>query len=419
MQWGLGNGLVKALTLDGNGNVTAITTDEQFTFNPGQTFVLRCRQASGSLVLLALQTPSAITETNVLTLAAATAPSGCPAVGDLVACGLVNSETTRLLVKSIDRSPGEFNATLTLVDEGPGVYTAGSGSIAPYNPNTTWPMQGVNLTPDPPTVLKWVADATVLVELPGGAYLPAIQFTLAVASGVAVQYDSLEIWYRPSGSSAAWQSQSFQGRPTVVTLTGITDGQSYDFQLRWWGGNGNMPGVVSDWTALSGLYIVGRTVPDPPAAISVTYSNGIATVNVTGDGTEDHWLLTVTQPTSNTPQQGGSLAPTLVYTFYNSSFSFAAPLKGTYTLTVRGVSWTGLVSAGVSDTLTNSAAWAANAIASTTVSTSGGTYSGTMALGSGGQIKRPSLKGTGWAGAPATEGGPIFRTDGDERVPLL
>ena len=402
MQWGLGNGLVKSLTYDGGGNVLTITTDEQFTFNPGYTFVIRCRQSTGAIVLLTLVTPGTIVETNVLTLATPTPAGNCPAVGDLVAFGLVNQETVRLLVKGINRN-GEFNAELTLVDEGPGVYTADTTAIAPFVPQSTWPMQGVNFVPPAPVVVSFLTDHTVMTEV-SGAWLPGCQFTLQQSSAIAITYASLEIQYRLTGITAPWQSQFFTGRPTVATVTGITDATYYDFRLRYWGGNANTPGINGDWVEVDGIYIIGRSIPTPPPSMSVTYTNGIAVVGVTdpGDGTVDHWLLTISQPTSNTPQQGGVLTATTAVTFTGSSYSFPAPLAGTYTMTVQAVSWTGNVSTGLTDTLYNSAAWAANAIASTSIPTSGGSFSGTISIAAGGQIVRPSLRGVTWAGTPGT-----------------
>ena len=139
--------------------------------------------------------------------------------------------------------------------------------------------------------------------------------------------------------------------------------------------------------------------PAAPVA-ALTFSNGVATLSVTPDAAAASYRLTVTPPTANSPQQGGSLAATQSFAFVGTSYSLPTPLLGVYTFGLTALSRLGDVSAPTVITLTNSAAWAPNAIAATPIPTSGGSFAGTMALTAAGQIKRPSLKGSAWVGPP-------------------
>ena len=57
-QWGLGAGRVKEVVTDSNGNATGLITDETFSFEPAQDYVIRVRRtADGSSLLIPLLSP--------------------------------------------------------------------------------------------------------------------------------------------------------------------------------------------------------------------------------------------------------------------------------------------------------------------------------------------------------------------------
>jgi hypothetical protein len=267
-RWGLHWGRVKSLTTDGGGNITSLTLDELVTLEPGKSYAVRVRNAKNAQSVATVQGVSVVTETATLTLAQLLPPSSA-AAGDLCAFGESTRESVELLVKSIRRI-GDFNARLELVDAAPGVHTADSGAIPPFDTQSTWPGQGANLAPAAPIVAEIRSDEDAMVELPGGGWQAAIRVTLGQSSGVAVDVASIEAQSRRAGSAEAWDVQRFDGSARVIYVVEVDERQAYDLRLR-----AVAPaGAASDWTLIANHLVVGRSAP-PPIPTRVLIENGL------------------------------------------------------------------------------------------------------------------------------------------------
>lgn len=135
--FGLQSARVKAVTLNGSSQATAITVDESITQESGKTYAVRYRRGSDNTSVLA--TLSTVVGVGYeLTFATPISASTVPAIDDLVLFGESGSESVRLIVAGIE--PGEnMEAKIYAVDEAPGVHTADSGTIPAWDAHISKP----------------------------------------------------------------------------------------------------------------------------------------------------------------------------------------------------------------------------------------------------------------------------------------
>lgn len=117
---GLGSGRIKSVTLDGSGDLTAITLDRKVEMESGKNYAVRVRLSDFELVLADVDT--VVGTSTVLTL---TTPIDAldpqPEPLDLWGFGEKGSESIRCVVKDIE-ALDETNARLVLVDEAPEIH---------------------------------------------------------------------------------------------------------------------------------------------------------------------------------------------------------------------------------------------------------------------------------------------------------
>jgi predicted phage tail protein len=281
-RFGLSAGRIKAVTLNGGGNVIALSIDETVHVDAGRSYAIRARKNDGTIVTINLSMGSSTTDTKTLTLATPTAPASCPAVGDLFAYGELNRETVELLVRNIYRLD-DVAATIECVDYSPAIFTADTDSIPAFDTHSTWPGQGIVSAPPVPVITNIVSDETAMILLPGG-YQPAIKISIAnqVMSqqiGPIRSDDYIEVrrryrmdWNGDEGNGGGWiaPNQRFFNNPSAVVLTPVNDGDVYGLQLR----RVTARGVASDWTTEITHTVIGRTTP--PAQPTLFTAQAIA-----------------------------------------------------------------------------------------------------------------------------------------------
>lgn len=271
-RWGLGYGRIKSLTTGGGGVITSLTLDERVTLEAGKAYAVRVRGADGALAYATVVGVSAAIETATLQLSPSLAAGACD-VGDLAVFGEAARESVELLVKSIKRM-GDFTARIELVDAAPAVHQSDIGVIPPFDTQSTWPGQGVNLAPPRPAIDEVRSDEDALLAQPGSGWITAIRLTLGARSGVLAPIERLEVQLRPTGSAEAWRSVPFPGAPNAVFVTGVVERIAYDLRARYI----SNAGIASDWTTVDAHFVIGRSTP-PPAALAVRVERGALVVD--------------------------------------------------------------------------------------------------------------------------------------------
>jgi hypothetical protein len=131
---GLSHGRVKSVTLNGSGQATALTLDEEVFMEAGKSYSLRLRTQSGTLPLVAVATVAGTA--SAVTLAS---PTAGISAGDLFTFG--ESGTESMLAKVTDiQYRADLSATLKLVPAAPDILDAGTGLIPDFDPLITIPV---------------------------------------------------------------------------------------------------------------------------------------------------------------------------------------------------------------------------------------------------------------------------------------
>lgn len=270
MRWGLGEGRIKSMAVDGEDNVTAMTLDEKMTLAPGKSYAARIRKADGTQMLAPVTTPGAETETATLTLTTPIAAEDAPAKGDLVAFGeAAGRETVELLVKGISRLD-DLDARLELVDAAPAVHTADQGALPAFDPQQTFASQIANQEPPSPVIREIVSDDRAMTASPSGSWVQGIDVFLAPQSGFAVNVSGIEARFRPAGSSEPWARAGAPAYSHKVRLAPAREGVAYEIELVQL--SADRPGVSSPRTYVAAHTVVGRAAP-PPKPTTVTLND--------------------------------------------------------------------------------------------------------------------------------------------------
>lgn len=272
MRWGLGEGRIKSMTMDGGGNVTALTLDEKLILEAGKSYALRVRKADSTQFFATVAVQPATVETATIPLSPAIAAADAPAKGDLIGFGMDGGrETVSLIVKSMSRL-GDFDVRLEMVDEAPAIHTADQGALPAFDPQQTFAAALFNPVPPQPIIAEIVSDERAMTPAPGGGWVQGIDVYLSVSSGVAVNVASIEGRFRRKGSNETWSRASAPPFSTKIRLAPVEEGIEYEFSII--ATSADRPGLVSEPTYVAGHVVIGRSAP-PPTPATVTFSNGI------------------------------------------------------------------------------------------------------------------------------------------------
>lgn len=273
MRWGLGEGRIKSLAVDGSGNVTSLTLDEKLTLEAGKSYALRIRKANGTQIVATLPTPGTTTETATVTFNPAIPAVDAPAKGDLAVFGVAGGlETVSLIVKNIVRLD-DVNARLELVDEAPAVHTADTVPLPAFDPQQTFAGRLAIPEPPAPVIADIVSDERAMVPSPAGGWVSGIDVYLAPQSGVAVDVGSIEGRFRRKGSNEPWSRASASPFANKIRLAPVEEGVDYEFSLV--AASTTRPGIVSKPTYVASHVVIGRLAAPPTPAVVTLNDNKV------------------------------------------------------------------------------------------------------------------------------------------------
>ena len=274
---GVASSRIEAQTVNGSDQVTALTLEDEVLFEEGvqKSYVLRVRRANGTSELYSVNSAQGYQST--LVLATPVAAASAPAVGDLVMFGEAARETAPMLVRKIE--PGaNFTARLTLVDAQPGVWTADTGPIPPFNSYITVQTPPSEAKPQIPDIGSVRSDETVLLRQSDGTLLDRIFLELFPPLASVVRTAAYDVQWREQGAPN-WLSgpRVLVDAPTVF-LSPVVAGQVYEIRVR----AVTEAGVAGDWSPLVIHTVVGKTTP-PRAPEGFTAEGRL-------DGVQLSWL---------------------------------------------------------------------------------------------------------------------------------
>ena len=257
--WGVGFGRIKAVV------GIVITLDDVVALDGVSAYSVRIRTATGVQLVSAISAGAG--DVAVFTLLDAVTGY---AVGDLVAVGLTALETVPCKVLRIVPE-ADLSATLTLVDEAPGILTADTGMIPAYQTFITQPVVINQISPPVPIVDYIRSDESVLRrDADGSLHVQMVAyFHLVGQIGLPALY--VEARLREAGTTDLWRVVGPVSADSGLIIIGhIKQQETYDLQLR----STNGVGLASDWSVEQSELIIGESTPPQDVTGFHLYQNG-------------------------------------------------------------------------------------------------------------------------------------------------
>jgi len=227
--------------------IAGVGVDELCPMQEGETYLIQFRVPGE--VPFSCQVVTEAGEQNELTFETPLDPADTNlAVGDLFTFG----GSIRAVVADIKRK-SNFEATLTFMDEAPGIHEADQGTIPAHDSQIITPAEW--WTPQ----IGWIrSDGTVLWRDADGSWKSRILVTLIVLVGLNSEIIGVEAQYWPTDSNA--YPVTLPVAPTgdfEISILPVEDGISYDFRLRYVKKDGGR----GPWTATQTHVVEGKTAP--------------------------------------------------------------------------------------------------------------------------------------------------------------
>jgi len=267
---GAGQGYISSLALDGSGNITGLTIDDQVVLNSNLSYSMRLRRVDGSSLLESIVNTG--NQTNTFTfvtpIPAATMPF--PQLEDLVTIGS-GPDADFIVTKIEPKSSPHMSCTITAVDYSDEIFTADTEDFGTFVSSINVPVGIQNVDVAPPIVAGVQSDDTVSLSLPGGATQSAIVVTFRPPNDARVTVVASQ--YVLSGSGGNWlPGPTADVKAGQLIIAPVQAGLTYDIQIR----SETPYGLASDWVSVSSVG-VGATVNLPPDVTSANVINGVMT----------------------------------------------------------------------------------------------------------------------------------------------
>ncbi len=234
-----------------SGALAGVTTDELLPMEAGKSYVLRFRLVDNTSLLCPINTvagePKAATFTTPID-----GGDDWPAVGDLFLFGETDLEALDLLIKSIQPDSNQ-GATVMAVPYDENIYLADVGTIPDHDPKISTPPAW-----SAPLIGDIRSDGSALYPIPGGGWQSRVLVTLTRPSGLDSLINGVEGQYWVTGSDEAPINIPVALLDSgEVSILPVTDGQSYDFRLRYV----KKDGTRGPWTVTQTHVVEGKTAP--------------------------------------------------------------------------------------------------------------------------------------------------------------
>jgi predicted phage tail protein len=261
---GLASTRIRTMTLNGVAAITTIFLEDQVQFEAGKSYGIRVRNSFGTSLVIPVLNPGN-TLTDALTLTAVVGYEGSGIRDDdLVMFGEASLESAPMIVKRIENGP-DFTARITLVDAQPGIYTADTGVIPPFNSFITVQAPIEQVRPLAPSVANVRSNETVLLRLSDGTLQDRIAIDLNSPSASVSAVETYETQWRGVGEKSF--GLVVTPKDSAIYLSPVIAGKQYEYRVR----AVSRYGAASDYTPLATHVVIGKTTPpSTPATMTAT-----------------------------------------------------------------------------------------------------------------------------------------------------
>lgn len=253
------------------GEIISMELDQGVTFEENKGYRMQIRTVDTSAVAISMvqadvanpvgnNEPDLITQTIELVTALIAAP--LPIAGDVFAFGETGLETREMLVNEIQHS-ADLDATLTLIDYSPDVFTADAGPIPDFDTGSSFVTPVVFRPPAPPTILDIFSDERALAVSRTGTMVPRIIILIARSvpstASAAATYE-IQIRISSTTSAVGWTDRpSVSAQATTLIIDGVDEGTEYDIRIR----GATTDGRFSSWSQIDDHVVVGKSTLPP------------------------------------------------------------------------------------------------------------------------------------------------------------
>lgn len=260
---GLASTRIRTMTLSA-GSIITMVLEDQVQFETGKSYGIRVRNTFGTSHVITVVNPGN-TLTDTLTLSSVVGYDGSGIRdGDLVMFGEASLESAPMIVKRVENGP-DFTARITMVDAQPGIYTADTGSIPPFNSFITVQSPIDQVRPLEPSVANVRSNETVLLRLSDGTLQDRIAIDLNSPSASVSAVETYETQWRAVGEKS-W-GLVVTPKDSAIYLSPVIAGKQYEYRIR----AVSRYGAASDYTAIATHLVIGKTTPpNTPATMTAT-----------------------------------------------------------------------------------------------------------------------------------------------------
>ena len=253
ISYGLGEGRVKSIVLDGSNNCTSIIVSEPFDMVMSKQYAVRVRLTDGTSIYRQVNAVDGLQTQLFFTTAI---PNGqpMPAAGDLVQYSYLNQEADLIVTAII---PGEdLTATIQCLDYSPEVYSADTASPLPaYTPPVAIPERSKNYIPPVPTIKGILSDENIMLQY-GTTLIPRIKVSYECPASNRVQY--LKVQWKHEDQTEYGNALIVHGQSGDFYILDVREGENYNIRIQAVADNN----YTSDWVQQSHT-VIGRQTPPP------------------------------------------------------------------------------------------------------------------------------------------------------------
>lgn len=265
--FGLHVGRIKSVTVDGGGDVTHITVDEDITMESGKSYGVRIRLIDGTSVLNDVVLN--VGTVNELEMSPAIPVANAPAEDDLVLFGESGTESIELIVTEI-RPAADLTARIVCQDAAPAIHNADTDTIPAFDSQITIPPAANKPRPPKPLIISVASGEDQLIRSGSGAIQSRIVITLQPATSADVNASKLKVEKRLSQSQSDGDLDEplnyslvgiFDGNETTVSIIDVEDTFTYDLRLYYVSEDSAFPGLTSEYALIDSHTVIGKSTP--------------------------------------------------------------------------------------------------------------------------------------------------------------
>lgn len=240
-------------------NAVSVRLDEILTFNVGESYGIRWRDAANVQHLTTVVNPatSSPIESDVVTFTTPIPTASAPAVEALVAFGLVGEETVSSMIREINPLD-EWTAEVVTFPYADEIYLPGDVPVDLDPIVTPRPELPNAKAPAIPGIARIESDERWLIRAGGEVITRARVLVSAGANGLEpAAYFQLR--WRLVGTGGWQNGEPFSADAGTAFADGLQDGLTYEFQARAYSANG----VTSVFGAAVRHLVIGKAAPPP------------------------------------------------------------------------------------------------------------------------------------------------------------